>query len=425
MLRRHAKQVVLSFTSLVLAASCSDADLEGSGGPTEDVEDEAASDTESDAGPSDEACVGAGGDFGILATHSLSGELSGAEGRLSAPGLILGPDGLWASLVAAEGTDASGPVGVEMLLAHDGAVLQPTDLVDGRWAGGMWWPGVTGAVVSQCEDRVPGWTFVGPLGVPLSPRDDPGEASACGQPPSAAWVSESSALLAWLDTDVRCETGPSCVRVTRANSQGHGPIYDLFDGGDSGPGNSVSVAAGAESAMVAMLRLEEQVELVTQPLDLEGNPTAAPTVAVLPPSPEPGESAVFLEARVVAEQDGSFHVYVGGWGFSMGRMHVAADGEPLEPVTALPPVVGLNVWGVYNSELRGVYPRPGGWVAVGQAVMGGQVLTLLCALSYEGELVGHVVLPRYDVAVVADAERLWALGVSGGVDLYELGCVPP
>ena len=104
--------------------------------------------------------------------------------------------------------------------------------------------------------------------------------------------------------------------------------------------------------------------------------------------------------------------------------HLGADGEVIEPLTALPPITDLHVSGVYNTDLDGVYPRPGGWVAVGSASSGGASWTLLSALSPQGDLTGHVLLPT-DAATATDGERLFALTVGSRAHLYELGCVVP
>ena len=376
---------------------------------------------------SDEACAAAGGAFGILARHSLHTEFPAElhPQSIDAPGLAVGPDGLWVSIVGSEHPDEQDPPGYGLQLGFDGTVLQPVQSNGGTWAGGVWWAGADTVLVSHCRDDVPGWTFIDTLGEPLAESNPPSEDAGCGLPPAAAWVSESAALVTWLDTQRGCDGGSACVRATRASVEGHGPVVDLFDAGDYGPGTSVSVAAGPTSALVAMLRVDQELELITQPVDHDGAPIGPAAATLLPPSPEPGDSPAFLEARVTLDQDDGFYVYVGGWGYSTGRMHIGAGGEVLEPIVALPPIVDIIVWGVYDNLDR-IDPRPGGSVAIGGAVDGGFVQTMLSAISPEGDFVGHVVLPFSEAAATAtDGERLWALSIGGGVVLYELGCVLP
>ena len=413
------------------AVSCEQPDVDGLAEDTEPGSEggESGSAADTEPGTSDEACAAAGGQFGIVASHSLHRALSELEprGELSAPGLAVGPEGLWASFLVAEDRDDPEPLGYGMPLDFEGAALESPRRVEGAWAGGRWFPGTTAVLVTHCNDRVPGWTFVDAVGESLSPSSVPPGDPGCFLPPRAAWVSDSSALVAWLDPTGGCDDGSSCVRVGGASPQADGAVFELFDAGDPGSGPSVSVAAGPGSAMVAMVRIDRQLEIVTQPLELDGSPIAQPTATPLPPSAEPGDPLASLDARVVAEPDGSFTVYVGGWGFSMGRMRVGPAGEILEPLTALPPIVETRVWSVYNYDLDGVFARPGGWSAVGGAASGGQVLTLVSALSPAGDLVGEVLLPQYarGVAIASDGARLWALSVSVSSFLYELGCVVP
>ena len=57
---------------------------------------------------------------------------------------------------------------------------------------------------------------------------------------------------------------------------------------------------------------------------------------------------------------------------------------------------------------------------------GGTVRTLFSALDTRGEFIGHVLFDwSYDVAVASDGDRLFALGVGAGAELFELGCVMP
>ncbi len=381
--------------------------------------------SEGDANLSDEACAAAGGAFGVVADRSIDLDLPApAVQRFSAPGLAVGPQGLQASFLAPEEFDQLDPPGYTVQLGFDGKVLHPPELVDAAWAGGRWWPGDAAVLVSHCSDRVPGWTFVDSMAQPLAPSSGPPGQSGCDRPPSVAWVSDTDALVAWFDTETGCDGGARCVRVTRVSPQEQGTVVDLFSAGGSSWGPSISVAAGPTSALVAMLRVGTEMELVTQPIGLDGAATAPVSVLVPPPSPESIDSLDTMEARVVSDGGEGFYVYLGGWGFSMGRTHLGANGEVLEPLTALPPITDLTVWGVYNTDLDGVYPRPGGWVAVGRATSGGSVQTLLSALSPQGDLAGHVLLPT-DAATATDGERLFALTVGGGAHLYELGCVVP
>jgi len=398
---------------------------------TQSDEHGAAEDSSSTGAPdpalSDEACAAAGGAFGVLARHSLHAEFPENlhPQSLDAPGLAVGPDGLWAGIVGAQDPDEQDPPGYELQVGFDGTVLQPVQSNAHPWAGGTWWPGASTVLVSHCRDDIPGWAFLDTQGEPLSESSLPPDDAECVRSPAAAWVSESAALVTWLDPHNGCDGGSTCVRVTQADLEGHGPAVDLFDAGDYGPGTTVSVAAGPSSALVVMLRVDEELEIVTQPIGHDGAPIDSATATLLPLSPEPGDSPTFQEARVVADQGDGFYVFVGGWGYSTGRMHIGAAGEVLEPLIALPPIVDIIVWGVYD-HLDRINPRPGGSVAIGGAVNGGFVQTMLSAISPQGDLVGHVLLPSSTaVATATDGERLWALGIGGGVVLYELGCVLP
>lgn len=423
---RGVGRTALGVLTVCLELGCTDPESE----PT--LDSEAAAETGADeeggatGGPSesDDACLAAGGAFGVVATHRVELHAQGEDvNRWASPGLFVGPAGLRASV---RNRDEVDPRGYGFELTADGDVVGPLEPIDATWAGARWWPGEAGVVATHCNDGVPGWTFVDTDGHAEAPSVHPQQPTLCLTTPSAAWASGGEALIAWLDFASECELGISCVRLTRAGTRGHEAIVDLFDGGSSSWNPSVSVAAGPESALVAMLRVDAPAQIVTQMIDLHGNPTA-PTLAIEPaPSPESIDEIPRMDARAVPDGEGGFYVYLGGYGFSMGRVRLGPSGEVSEPLTALPPLLEPRVWDVFNSNLDAVHPRPGGWLAVGDAASGGSVRTLLSALDSRGEFVGHVLFDwSYDIAVASSGDRLFALGVNSGVELFELGCVVP
>ena len=423
---RGVGRTALGVLTVCLELGCSGPESE----PTLDSEAAAETGTDEESGAtgdpseSDDACLAAGGAFGIVATHRVELHAQGEEdNRWASPGLFVGPAGLHASVRNRDEVDSRG-YGFE--LTADGDVVGPLQPIDATWVGARWWPGEEGVVATHSNDGVPGWTFVDADGHAEAPSVYPQQPTQCFAVPSAAWVSEDEALIAWFDLASECEHGIRCVRVTRAGAGGHEAIVDLFDGGSSTWSPSVSVAAGPDSALVAMLRVDAPAQIVTQLIDLHGNPTA-PTLAIEPPpSPESIDEIPRMDARAVPDGEGGFYVYLGGYGFSMGRMRLDPSGELSEPLQALPLILEPRVWDVFNSNLDAVHPRPGGWLAVGDAVSGGSVRTLLSALDSRGEFVGHVLLDwSYDIAVASDGDRLFALGVNSGAELFELGCVVP
>jgi hypothetical protein len=207
---------------------------------------------------------------------------------------------------------------------------------------------------------------------------------------------------------------------------GAGTEHNLFDAHDPGPGTTVSVAAGPNGALAAMLRFERvasvaMVDLATVALDHDGTPRSEPRVQPL--APDGDDSLTFREARAVADGEDGFFVFVGGWGGSVGRLHLDRDGNVLEPLTALPPV---EYGGVSQEFLHfdRVVPRPDGALAIHWAAQGGAVHPMLSTFDPDGNFVDHVVFPLAgEVSVATDGTRTWALGRN--FRLYELGCVLP
>lgn len=395
--------------------------------PGEETDDGDAA-TAGDPNLSDQACAAAGGAFGIVATHQLPLEdvPRKPNERLQAPGLAVGPAGLVASVSALDEADDLTLRGYRMRLSFDGELEAPPEPIDGSWAGGRWWPGQSMVLVTHCTDDVPGWTFIDQAGHAVGPAAHPEQESGCFAPPSASWLSDTEALIGWFDPEVGCDDGARCVRVTRASPEGHNAVNELFYAGTLSGRPSVSIATGPNSALVAMLRVGTANELVAQLIDLEGNPTAPTFVEIPSASSEPMDETVRMQARVVPDSEDGFYVYLGGWGFSMGRMRFDPSGSVLEPLEELPLIIDPVVSSVYNSGFDGVHPRPGGWVVVGDAVSGGSVRTMFSALSPEGNFVGHVVLPsRFSTVTATDGNRLFALGAGISANVYELGCRIP
>ena len=433
LLRDHRCEMWFRVVVFLGVAACGDSPAasllgegQGGSGTTEGSAADDDSATDGNATSIDDACLEAGGHFGILWSRSVGGQFDLQHLRRLSPGLVASADGLWISLVNADG-DVRVRQGYSAQASLDGALSQPATLVDSEWLGGRRWPGESSVLVTYCQDRIPRWLFVDPIGQALTPVMTPAGEPACISDPGATWTSPDDVLITWVETGPDCKLASSpCARVASASTDGIGDVYELFDAGDYGFGPSTAIAAGPESGLVVMVRRDQPsdpVQLVTHRVTLSGEPLAEATFRELPPSPAP-EDLVFFDARPIPDEGTGFFVYVGGWGYSMGRVHLGARGQIIEALTQLPLITEIIVYGVYDSTLDGVFPRPGGFVAVGGAAQGGSVHTLLTALDVHGDPRGHVVLPNTAVTGT-DGERLWALSLSNGIVLHELGCVVP
>ena len=248
-------------------------EAEGSAGSTADADEDPTS--------SDEACAAAGGAFGVLAETSVHALLPDDihPTRRKGPGLVAGPNGLFVSLAGSEDPDEQDPPGFSARVSFDGEQLGPTTSIDTPWVGGRWWPGTDTTLVTHCRDRELGWSWVNAEGTETAPTAAPPEPPPCNDAPAAAWATDNTALVAWLERTEDCTEGSTCARVMQTEPGASGTVHNLFDAHDPGPGTSVSVAAGPNGALAAMLRFERvasvaMVDLATVALDHDGTVVA-------------------------------------------------------------------------------------------------------------------------------------------------------
>lgn len=397
-------------------ASADDADSAGASSDDDGNEDDISLD--------DPSCRAAGGHIGVVdGPHFIDGFQTASWVR--AVGLVAGPDGLWISGLS--GSYDEDPIGLGARVDFDGTVLDPPAALDLRIAGGRVWADEQGALVTNCHEDQPGWLFVDRVGNPVSEAMGPGEGSECYAAPAADRSPDGSALVAWVDTGSICEVDFECVMVARVDATGSLPPVGLFSAGDWGPGPEPAVAIGSESAIVVFNRFitngGPRDELVAAIVDAAGQPTADP--AVVPLNPPDGD-ATFLEVQALPAAAGGFHVLIGGYGVSLARVRIGADGSVLDPLEALPAVVEPPVSAMYDHGFYRLQSTPLGWMAIGvgayrDAAAG--ILTLLDDDANPGSYVAFNL--NHDVAIASYSGRTWALTAPNGPQIVELGCILP
>ncbi|MBL4687018.1 MAG: hypothetical protein JKY37_20650 [Nannocystaceae bacterium] len=388
--------------------------------------------------PSTEDCLAAGGNYRelnppeVLPGPTFRPELPTGDpsGFFRVLGVQTRDDGHWLAIsVDPPGADHDLVFGVELSL--DGEPLAPAVRLDDAWAYGRVWPGSNGAVVTYVEQEQARWSFIDRHGTQIAVGGSEAKDPRVLRTPSAAWVTPDTALIAWIETGVSCNGGQSCIFVARAGRDSSAPSRAIASGGAWGHGPGVSVIVGADSGMVAMLRVDdsfdEALHIVAIPIDLHGSPTAAPTVVEVPPSSGGTPVSRSNDAQLWYDNDGGFVVYLGGFGPSLGVLRLDRDGGVVAPLQELSTSVAAGVSAVYSHDMwPAVSVSADVHIVTGRAVWGGALWSLATAIDTQGRPLGDTLRFAHSLVPSSHGGRTWLFGdyLGGGLQVTELGCVP-
>jgi hypothetical protein len=355
------------------------------------------------------------------------GELPG--GSFGMLGLLATPGGLLAVFSRHEGGEAER---FDRLFAarfdHERRP-QGTAVEIDAMGGATWSAGPEFMVRAHCSDFAIDWSLVDVTGQTVAELPPPGDLG-CAAAPAVAWLGTTRFLAAWLSRDggapnnSGCPEPGSCVALALVDDGVVSVARPLFDDGANGPTPSVTIAASDDAAVVAQLRWsqdESTNEIVAMLVDHAGTTLGSEVVIEMPES-TPDDR--FLSLAAIAEPDGGFAIYLGGYGPSMARTRLDRDGAVVEPFTELPLFHEVGVFGVYRRDF-GLFPWRDGAIAFGSAVDGGLTNGLLTGLDVAGAPIGHIPLAGMERALAGVDDRTWLLDAdaSGRLYLSELGCV--
>lgn len=382
----------------------------------------------SSSGPTDDLDCELGVIAGPTQLDEALGELPGSLfGNL---GLLATPAGLLAVFSSTgAGVDEQSAPAFAVRLDHERTPLSAAVPIDPLVSGVRWSAGPELMLRTQCRDFILGWSLLDASGVTVAALPPP-VGFGCAGTPAVAWLGPTRFLAAWLSfhggdpANTGCPDPGSCLALALVEDGAITMARPLWDDGANGPTPSVAMAASADAVVVAQLRWfqsESTNEIVAMLVDHGGTSLAPEAIIAMPESTSDHR---FLSLGAVAQSDGSFAIYLGGYGSSMARARIDADGAVIEPFTSLPLFHEVGVFAVYERDF-GVFPWNDGAIAYGSAADGGLTNGLLTGLDGTGARMGHVELEGLSRTLAGVGTRAWLLQdyYGGRLHLSELGCV--
>jgi hypothetical protein len=287
-----------------------------------------------------------------------------------------------------------------------------------EWEDARVWPGPDAALITSCRDE-PTAFFVDQAGNAISTPTAIGDGSACLDEISVAWTTSGNALAAWVGHASVCES--SCAAVASLSTDVPPTLYALhpLDGFTIGR-DTTSIAAGPRTAVAATITEGGAgaifPTLIITALDLDGLPRAEPLYVPLNPSSEAAQPEGWLEddrhpqrAHAMPDGEDGFFVYVGGYGPSLGRIHIGPNGEVRAPFDELPPLGDSTIVDAFDAGLAGLTATDGVGVAWGRAWASGDG-SVLVSLG-EGGHIANVSMQehRHVFHVATHGGRTWVL----------------